>query len=207
MKTAVFYARTSSASGVGEDKDSLARQTAAVEAYAKAHHLEIVKRFYDPAVSGADPVDQRPGFTDMLQYMLGNGARIILVENASRFARDLAVQLTGHDLLRDRGIALVPVDAPDYFTEETPTAVMVRSILGAVSQFERMNVVERLRQARIRTGRLGGPVRIDDKTKQLARRLAPKRSLRAVAAELQNRGYVTTRGTQYSPAAVKRMLL
>ena len=52
MQTAMFYARTSSQSGVGDDKDSLARQTAAVERYAKAHKLTIVKRYYDAAVSG-----------------------------------------------------------------------------------------------------------------------------------------------------------
>ena len=61
---------------------------------------EIVKEFFDAAVSGADPIDQRSGFRELLTYMLGNGASMILVESASRFARDLAVQITGHDLLK-----------------------------------------------------------------------------------------------------------
>jgi DNA invertase Pin-like site-specific DNA recombinase len=108
-----------------------------VRSYAKAHRLEIAGEYYDAAVSGADPVMERPGFADMLTYMLGNGARVVLVENASRFARDLAVQIAGHDLLKSRGITLVPVDAPNHFLDETPTATMVRSILGAVSQFEK----------------------------------------------------------------------
>jgi hypothetical protein len=47
------------------------------------------------------------------------------------------VQLTGHALLEARGIELVPVDAPSYFTDPSPTAVLVRQILGAVSQFEK----------------------------------------------------------------------
>ena len=134
--TAVAYYRTSSATNVGEDKDSQKRQRDAVRAYATAHGLEIVGEYYDAAVSGADPVMSRRGFAEMLTYMLGNGARIVLVENASRFARDLAVQLVGHDLLKSKGIALIPFDAPDHFKDETPTATMVRSILGAVSQFE-----------------------------------------------------------------------
>ena len=75
---------------------------------------------------------------------------MILVENASRFARDLAVQLAGHALLRERGIELVPVDAPTYFTDPSPTAEMVRQILGAVSQFEKANLVAKLRHARER---------------------------------------------------------
>jgi hypothetical protein len=44
------------------------------------------------------------------------------VETASRFARDLAVQITGHELLKARGIELIPVDAPNHFIEEAPTA-------------------------------------------------------------------------------------
>ena len=84
-QTAVAYYRTSSATNVGADKDSLKRQQDAVQAYATGNGLTIVREFYDPAVSGADPVMDRPGFADMLAYMLGNGARTVLCESASRF--------------------------------------------------------------------------------------------------------------------------
>src|SRR5215207_8881182 len=81
-RTAVAYYRTSSAANVGPDKDSLARQHEAVSAYAEAHGLTIVREFYDAAVSGADPIDQRPGFLAMLQYLHSNGARVITAELA-----------------------------------------------------------------------------------------------------------------------------
>ena len=58
--------------------------------------MVCVREFYDAAVSGADPIDAREGFSDLLAYMSGNGARTILCESASRFARDLTVQLIGH---------------------------------------------------------------------------------------------------------------
>ncbi len=134
---AVAYLRTSSATNVGEDKDSHKRQMAAINAFAKRAGYSIeLPPYYDDAVSGADPIDRRPGFASMLAYLAENqDVHTILVESASRFARDLVLQLTGHDLLKSRGIALVPVDAPDHFTAETPTAIMVRQILGAVSQF------------------------------------------------------------------------
>src|ERR1700761_5984490 len=100
MKTACAYYRTSSQTNVAGD--SLPRQQDAVRAYAKAHGIEIVHEYYDAAVSGADPVEGRPGFASMLEYMLGNGARVVLTESASRFARDLAIQIAGHDLLKAR---------------------------------------------------------------------------------------------------------
>jgi DNA invertase Pin-like site-specific DNA recombinase len=67
----------------------------------------------------------------MLERLVSNGARTTVVESPDRFARDLAVQLGGHDMLRKQGIALIPASAPDFFTEDTPTAVLVRQVLGA----------------------------------------------------------------------------
>ena len=55
---------------------------------------EIVDELYDAALSGADPVDDRPGFADMLKRIAGNGVQTIIVETANRFARDLIVQDT-----------------------------------------------------------------------------------------------------------------
>ena len=64
---------------------------AAIEAFAKRAGYELVDEFYDAAVSGADPIDMRPGFAPMLERIEGNGVRTIIVETASRFARDLMV--------------------------------------------------------------------------------------------------------------------
>jgi DNA invertase Pin-like site-specific DNA recombinase len=152
-----------------------------------------------------------------LSYITSNGARIVLVENASRFARDLAVQIAGHDLLKDRGIDLIPVDAPDHFTDETPTAVMVRQILGAVSEFEKASLVQKLRKARNRkraeTGRCEGrkpvPTAIVKEAKRLRRknpRTGKRRSLRQVSAELAELGYVADSGNPYGAESVKRMI-
>ncbi len=214
---AVAYYRTSSATNVGPDKDSLPRQQAAVLGYARANGFDVVKEFYDAAVSGADPVASRPGFLEMLAYMRGNGARTILVENASRFARDLTVQIVGHDLLKQEGFTLLPVDAPDHFTNEMPTAVMVRQILGAVAQFEKASLVEKLRRARERkraaTGRCEGRKPVPDHIVAAAKALYrqnPKthqrRSLRHIASELAQQGMSTASGKPYAAAAVMRML-
>jgi DNA invertase Pin-like site-specific DNA recombinase len=236
--TAVAYFRTSSATNVGKralatlntspaktttpadlDKDSLPRQQAAVRAYAQAHGLTIVREFYDAAVRGADPVMSRDGFSEMLAYMLGNGARIVLCENAGRFSRDLAVQIAGHDLLKSKGITLIPVDAPDHFQDETPTAVMVRNILGAVSQFEKEALVLKLRKARDRKSEaLGRRIEGNPNIAKLAKPVPPvhvqaaraahagKLSLRAIAAELAAAGHYSPSGKVYGPESIKRML-
>ncbi len=219
-RSAVAYYRTSSASNVGTDKDSLKRQKEAVRSYADRAGFEVVEEFYDAAVSGADPIHERPGFVDLLQYLSSNGARVVLVENASRFARDLAVQIAGHDLMKARGFELVPADAPDYFTDETPTATMVRQILGAVSEFEKASLVQKLRKARERkrtaVGKCEGRktlAELHPKTVTLAKRLrrkSPKtgkrRSFRSIAQLLAEEGHLNEKGATYSPQSIKNMI-
>ena len=100
---AIAYIRTSSATNVGTDKDSVTRQRLAIEGYAAATGLTLVDEFRD-VISGADAVQDRPGFAAMLDRIEGNGVRLILVEDASRFARDLMVQEAGLAMLAARGV-------------------------------------------------------------------------------------------------------
>jgi DNA invertase Pin-like site-specific DNA recombinase len=86
----------------------------------------------------------------MLERLLSNGARTIIVESPDRFARDLMVQLAGHDMLKAKEIALIAASAPTFFVEDTPTAVLVRQVLGAVAQFDKATTVARLAAARRR---------------------------------------------------------
>lgn len=212
------YIRTSSATNTGSDKDSDKRQRAAIETYARSAGVEIIDWYCDPAVSGADPVESRPGFAAMLERLLSNGVRTIIVENASRFARDLMVQEIGYRLLTDRGIALVAADSPSSFTDDTPTAALIRQVLGAVAQFEKSMLVAKLRGARDRKSQSlgkrieGGVGGIDHalsaKIKRLTKTRSGKpRSLREIATELERQGVVNpVTGRPYTHAGVSKAL-
>lgn len=205
-KTAVAYLRTSSVTNVGQDKDSHKRQKAAIRAYARANGIKVVEWFYDEAVSGADPLEDREGFRALLDYLLGNGAKIILCESASRFARDTVVQELGYKMLRERGLELIPVDSPEHFQDDSdnPSRELVRVMLGAVSTFEKKGLVLKLKKARDRkraeTGRCEGRkpyAELVPETVALARKLRRKnphshkrRSYRTVAAMLAEAGHI-----------------
>jgi DNA invertase Pin-like site-specific DNA recombinase len=219
LQPAVAYLRTSSAANVGADKDSDKRQRAAIDAFAKRARFTIVDEYYDAVVSGADPVDQRPGFAEMLHRLAANGAKTIIVESPDRFARDLAVQLAGHDMLKNLGIAIIPASAPDFFTEDTPTAVLVRQVLGAIAQFEKASAVAKLAAARKRQrereGRCEGRKPLSETRPEvvsLARKLRRRRpkggqlSLREVSKELAVRGFLNERGKPYAAKSVASML-
>ena len=220
-KIAAAYMRTSSATNVGEDKDSHKRQKAAIRAYARANGIKVVEWFNDAAVSGADALEDRPGFSSLLDYMLGNGAKIILCESASRFARDTVVQELGYKMLRERGLELIPVDSPEHFQDDSdnPSRELVRVMLGAVSTFEKKGLVLKLKKARDRkraeTGKCEGRKPYSElvpDTVALAKKLRRKnphthkrRSYRTVAAMLAEAGYMNGKGRMYDPRAIQAM--
>jgi DNA invertase Pin-like site-specific DNA recombinase len=155
-----------------------------------------------------------------LKRIASNGVRTVIVETASRFARDLIVQETGWRLLRDAGITLIAADSPSGFLDDTPTAVMIRQILGSVSQFEKAMLVAKLRGARERRKRFTG-AKVEGRKSHLeerpevvalAKALARKKpkggqlSLRAISAELEARGYLNERGKSFHHKSVAAML-
>jgi DNA invertase Pin-like site-specific DNA recombinase len=220
LRKAVAYLRTSSKANVGADKDSDKRQRAAIEAYARTAGYEIMDTFYDAAVSGADPVSERSGFAEMLERLMSHGARTIIIESPDRFARDLMIQLAGHDMLKAKGISLVAASAPTHFVEDTPTAILVRQVLGAIAEFEKTTLVAKLaaarRRKRMATGKKvegrKGLAETNPEAVALAKRLARRKpkggklSLRAVSAELAAQGFLNERGRPFNPKSVAVML-
>lgn len=218
---AVAYLRTSSAANVGEHRDSARRQRLAIERYAKAAGLEVVAGFADEAVSGADPVETRPGFAAMLDRIEGDGIRTVVVEDASRFARSVLAQELGVLIMAKRGVRVVTASGEDLTGTGDPAKVMMRQVAGAFAEYEKARLVQKLKGARDRAserkgcrveGRKGyaetnpGLVR---EARRLARR-NPKsgkvRSMRAIAGALAAAGHVTTNGRPFSASQVQRLL-
>ncbi len=218
MVRAIAYFRTSSAANT--DGDSVHRQARAVEAFARASGYELDSCFWDAAVSGADPVESRPGFAGLLAQAGSAGVSVVLVEGADRFARSMLAQELGLSRLTAMGIRLITSVGVDLTDDSNPERVMIRHMAGAVAQYDKAKTVQRLRAGRERvraaTGRCEGRKAHVDLNPGLARevrRLArrnPKtgrvRSLREIAVELAGLGFVAKGGRPYSPNVVSGML-
>jgi DNA invertase Pin-like site-specific DNA recombinase len=212
---AVGYLRTSSAANVGHDKDSERRQRLSIERFAKSAGFDIVAWFNDPAVSGADPIETRPGFGALLDRVENNGVRVVLVEDASRFARDLVAQELGVLLLIKRSMRVVTASGDDLTEATDPSRIMMRQIAGSFAQYEKARLVKKLRDARERkraeTGKCGGrksyaEARPD--TVALAKQLkGDGLSYRKIAAALAVSGHVTGGGRPHVASAIQKMLL
>jgi DNA invertase Pin-like site-specific DNA recombinase len=221
---AVAYIRASLAANVGADKDSEKRQRAAIESFAKNAGFNLVGEFTDAAVSGADPIESRAGFTALLDQIEGNGVRAVIVEDASRFARELITQELGILALINRGVSVLTATGDDLTDSSDPSRVMMRQIAGAFHQYEKARLVAKLKAARDRKRATG--VKVEGRKTNvaidaaehggqmltLARKLRRKsrkggrRSLRAIATELEKAGYVSQSGRTFASTAVARML-
>jgi DNA invertase Pin-like site-specific DNA recombinase len=215
---AVAYIRTSSAANVGADKDSDKRQRAAIEGFAARAGFSLVGEFNDEAVSGADPIETRKGFAALLDRIEGNGVRVVIVEDASRFARSLIAQELGIIALINRGVRVLTANGDDLTDSSDASRVMMRQIAGAFHQYEKARLVTKLRAARERKRAEGVKVEgrkswaeLNPELVQEAKRLrrktkAGQRSLRSIATELASRGHLNERGAVFSPSAVASMI-
>jgi DNA invertase Pin-like site-specific DNA recombinase len=211
---AVGYVRTSSAANVGQDKDSEPRQRRAIERFAKHAGFQILDWFNDPAVSGSDPIETRPGFAALLNRIEANGVRVVLVEDASRFARHLMAQELGIGVLIKLGVRVLTANGDDMTETDDHMKVAMRQIAGTFAQLEKARLVAKLRAARDRkreaTGRCEGRKSYAEAmptTVALAKELhTAGLSYRKIAAELAARGHVTGSGKQHVASAVQKML-
>jgi hypothetical protein len=72
----------------------------------------------------------------ILRLLARDGVGMILVESPDRFARDLSVQITGHDYLRSLGVELVPTSASlrrSSYDTSLPMIALLRNFPVALS--------------------------------------------------------------------------
>jgi DNA invertase Pin-like site-specific DNA recombinase len=214
---AFAYLRTSSAANVGSDKDSDTRQFLAINTYAVANGIELADKFYDAAVSGADPLEARKGFAAMIARIAGNGVRMVIVEDASRFARDVMVQELGIVWMRSIGVRVVTATGLDL-TAVSADSDFMRVVFGAFSALEKGRLVAKMRGARDRKSEALGrriegakgfrkavPELIYGAVQEAVRQF-PNASLAGITAEMNEAGLRTKTGGMITATQVARII-
>lgn len=139
---AIAYVRVSTA-GQAESGAGLAAQRQAIETFAKRHGLTITAWHEDAGVSGAAPVEDRPGLLAALADLRRGDTMI--VAKRDRIARDTLTALTIERTVGRRKATIMSADgvgngsgAADEF---------MRSIMDAAAAFERGLIRQRTRAA------------------------------------------------------------
>src|SRR5215469_449071 len=147
MTKAHAYLRVS---GKGQvDGDGFPRQLKAIRDYAAAHDIKIVNVYREEGVSGTRESADRPAWSELMTVLHANGVRVVIIEKLDRLARDLMVQEATIADLQRHGFTLISVAEPDLMATD-PTRILMRQLMGAVAQYDKSQIVLKLRGARIR---------------------------------------------------------
>lgn len=129
--------------------DGFVRQLDSIRSYANIHDFKIQQIFREEGVSGEVGSCDRPAFAEMMAAVETCGVTTIIIEKMDRLARDLMVQeVTVADLKR-QNITLISVAEPDLMAADS-SRILMRQLMGAVAQYDKAQIVSKLRCARQR---------------------------------------------------------
>jgi DNA invertase Pin-like site-specific DNA recombinase len=133
-------------------------QRSAIERWAKTQGIEVVS-WREDKLSGATPIDKRPGLMAAVADVQLLKAGWLLASSRDRLARDVSIAAALEANVVELGAKLATADGVSI--EDTPEAALHRVILDAFSQYERAKIRFRIKAAmavKKRRGELVGSV-------------------------------------------------
>lgn len=229
---AVAYIRVST-DEQAESRAGLEAQLHTITMHCQKNGWQLVGTFTDGGVSGAAPLDKRAGLLDAVNAVT-RGA-VLLVAKRDRLARDVVACAVVERMVKKRGGRIVSV-AGEGTDSDDATSVLMRRIVDAFSEHERLVIAARTRaalQAKRRRGeragrvpygyvladggaarsRAGLPVQLAavpaqlEVVERIRRERAAGRSMRAIADGLTADGIPTATGAaRWAYSSVQRVL-
>jgi DNA invertase Pin-like site-specific DNA recombinase len=180
MKTerVALYARVSTL--VGQSPEM---QLVELREYAGRRGWLVVEEYVDHGVSGTK--ESRPALNRLMADARQRKFDILFVWKIDRFGRSLKHLVNSLAELESMGVAFVSLR--DSLDLSSPAGRLMAQLLGAISEFERSLITERvragIRNARNKGRRLGRP-RLEVDNGRIARLRANGASLRAISEQL-----------------------
>lgn len=196
-------------------------QRAAIEAWCAARGADL-RAVHADVASGCAGIEARPGLTAALADLERGG--VLLVAKRDRVARDVLVSAMVERLVERKGARVLACDGAGE--ADGPEGQLMRRMLDAFAEFERAIIRQRTSAAlaakRARGERTGsvryGYSLADDGTTlvpndaeqavlaRITELSAAGRSLRAIAADLNEQGLRTRRGTAWKHDRVRQLI-
>jgi DNA invertase Pin-like site-specific DNA recombinase len=217
MNKAFGYIRVS---GKGQIKgDGLTRQEKKISEFAELNGIEIVKVYKDKGVSGT--LKNRPALAEMIVDLEqnGHGIKTVIVEKLDRVARDLMIQESLIQDFREQNVNLISALEGSDLLDNDPTRNLVRQVLGAIAEYEKSMLVQKLRVARqrkkIKHGKCEGRKSYQEAAPETVSRIKrlrrkPKgmkrKTYKEIAEQLNVEGIPTLNGQPWNLQTVKNAL-
>ena len=151
LRRCYIYTRVST--GLQVDGYSLDAQRDLLVKYADMYGMKITREFSDEGKSGKS-VEGRPEFQRMMKYIeAGDNVDFVLVFKLSRFGRNAADVLSSLQRMQDYGVNLICVQ--DGIDSSKDSGKLVISVLAAVTEIERENILNQTMAGRREKARQG----------------------------------------------------
>jgi DNA invertase Pin-like site-specific DNA recombinase len=135
QKRAALYARVSTGEQSTEAQERVLRD------YLQRRGWTMHKIYRDKGISGAKAT--RPGLDEMMKDCRRRKVDVVVVWKFDRFARSLRNLIAGLELFRALGIDFVSVT--EAIDTSLPAGEMLFQMIGAVAQFEKSLIAERVK--------------------------------------------------------------
>lgn len=155
MEKAYGYLRVSSPGQI--EGTGIARQGDKISQFAEGR-FDLQGLFIEWGVSGTLDAAGRPALAEALERCkTEDGPRVIIVENADRWGRDTIVSLLLFKECEECGIRVVSADSGQELTAgNDPTSKLLQQVQSAVAEYQKSQLVVRMRLARERLKRETG---------------------------------------------------
>lgn len=214
----ISYLRVSTEEQVNSHNGLNAQIDACIK-WADGQGMAITKTFSDDGISGAASIEKRNGLMSALNE-LGKGS-ILLVAKRDRLGRDPMVLAMIEAAVNRSGAKIISA-AGEGTESDDPSAVLMRRMVDAFSEYERLIIKARTKSAlaakKARGERTGGipygfdlaadgVTLIENEKEQKALELIKKLrseglSFRKIGAELDKRGIVTKKGGKWQAMTI-----
>lgn len=203
------------------------RQLETISEHAATQGYEIDGIFKEKGISGSNDEAHRPQFTEMIEDMLSNGVRVIMVESLDRLAREFRIQEQLLIYLASKNLTLISASTGENITEAVSSDPMRKAMVqiqGIFAELDKSLLVRKLRRAREAKkkvqGKCEGIKRYGEDNpeeqaiikkirymRRLPRGLNKKRmTYQAIADQLNLDGVPTQRGKKWTTAQVWNIL-
>lgn len=229
---AIGYLRVST-DEQAESGAGLAAQRDALERHCEGQGWQLLEVHEDDGVSGKAKLHKRLGLMDAINAV-GKGD-VLLIAKRDRLARDMMSSILLEQMVAKKGGRIVSV-AGEGTDDDDPTSILMRRMVDAFAEYERLVIAARTRAALqakkrrgLRTGRVpygkvlversvirsksGRPAQLADNPEQLTVLVkvrtmrAEGQTMKAIAERLTDDGIPTATGrSRWSTSTIQRIL-
>jgi DNA invertase Pin-like site-specific DNA recombinase len=169
-----------------DSRAGLDGQLNAIREHCAKHGIELVATFSDEGISGAAALDKRPGLLDAVNAVERGG--VLLVSRRDRLSRDPVSAAVVERMVAKRRGRIVSA-AGEGTESDDPTSVLLRRIVDAFAEHERLIIAARTRaalRAKARKGERVGRLPLGYVADRPAKHLRPDDSSAAMLVPVEH---------------------